>query len=1035
MKEKNGKKSLVDLKNFRSTRLKQLARSLRSYFGANSSSILTTSNLDVPPPIQNFINKNVCRNFVEYNGFEKEVYISAFNKILKIYYETIKNKNLLMPLGDLEGGKVYYYNNGYSTFTNSFNGKSGYLFIYFKKSNNLCDKCINYIDGVGCPEGFEEDQNEGFAVLISKISQINRTWSQPGGIYLSPIINNALNNGNATITSVINDIRSRNNNDTTPLLVYDPFNPLIFDYDLTNLSCQKDDVFYINDRLIPMYYSSFKVNQDKFLSESEAKKLIFDDFKLIGGLDGSSYGATVFFTAEADLDYKNGTIKFKQSGSSIITFRNRYFEDTENISGKGPRIYGPKYFTLKINVTVSTSIGIGTYSISGQTQIINTYRTNLIQEEPNGIFYLQPDLDIGYFKNEIEGGWDVFLYRPIKISHDISTPGRWGGNVVLTIERDWTMTLTFSTTDGWTTKNQDIYGRMTIETDLMNASDPMKNNLNITRYEVGTPKGRYYKIAGPEMQNINITINQKNTTRVVDGGRVMLNVRNLYDIIRVDAEFIGYYGNVKQSNMFIKFFDTVGIRVPSRIPYPYNKLTAPFNPPPPTISIDSSKRNDNLIVDISDYVTFETTANGMIDVKIATPLTIYRDLSISGEWGGQIITTIDKKWNIFTTYQTQDGWPPNNIYGYVQGDLRIEANINEENNINTGDENIVNVYSRIRNSFSRYNNSIRRPDADNFIYLEVSQTPFTRSHGLYYNKETLSFRNLDNLVRIYTDMASYDLYKKQIFTLTNQLRIKNTLTLMCKYKTEFKVPEIKIELLDDKTNIISLQDYMSDKNIIEIVDINDLQYKIEKIPNKAFNVVLDSNNNSLLSIQPSPGGCKLTVYNYFFDVSVNLFWNIKIPEVFFTLSTSNPPTPISTTSIPRLTLPPKSKVPPLNKIYKLDLLPPLLSNSGERSFFYVYRSIIRKSSKITFTITSNASKQAYMDNNIFTINTTNNPKAGGCTLLTECEDDSSKITFYTSLSWDVIPPGDYNIFNPPPLGGGNLYITIRDQAIKSIISK
>jgi hypothetical protein len=76
-----------------------------------------------------------------------------------------------------------------------------------------------------------------------------------------------------------------------------------------------------------------------------------------------------------------------------------------------------------------------------------------------------------------------------------------------------------------------------------------------------------------------------------------------------------------------------------------------------------------------------------------------------------------------------------------------------------------------------------------------------------------------------------------------------------------------------------------------------------------------------------------------------------------------------------------------------------------------------------------------MNNNIFTINTTNNQKAGGCRLLTECEDNSSKITFYTSLSWDLIPPGDYNIFNPPPLGGGNLYITIRDQEIKSIISK
>ena len=73
---------------------------------------------------------------------------------------------------------------------------------------------------------FDEDQSEGFgfAVLISSISQINalnRTDPvQSSGIYLSAIINNALNDGNATIISVINDIRNRNNNDTTPLIVY-----------------------------------------------------------------------------------------------------------------------------------------------------------------------------------------------------------------------------------------------------------------------------------------------------------------------------------------------------------------------------------------------------------------------------------------------------------------------------------------------------------------------------------------------------------------------------------------------------------------------------------------------------------------------------------------------------------------------------------------------------------------------------------------------------------------------------------------------
>jgi len=262
----------------------------------------------------------------------------------------------------------------------------------------------------------------------------------------------------------------------------------------------------------------------------------------------------------------------------------------------------------------------------------------------------------------------------------------------------------------------------------------------------------------------------------------VLNVRNLYDIIRVDAEFIGYYRNVKQNNMFIKFFDTVGIRVPSIIPYPNNKLTAPFKHPPPTISIVNSKRDDNLIVDISDYVTFKTTTNGMTDVTIVTPLTIYRNLSISG-WIGQMITTIDTKWNIVTTYKSENAWPNDaDNYSNVLGDLRIEANINEENNINTGDGNVGNVYKR-RNMFSRYTQNIDTFfNRDNFIYLSRTINPFTISHNLNYNKETLSFRNLDNLVRIYTDIVRYYYKEEKFYTLDDRSNIKNTLTLMCKYK-------------------------------------------------------------------------------------------------------------------------------------------------------------------------------------------------------------------------------------------------------------
>ena len=52
MKEKKGnkgKKSLVDLKNFRSTRLKELARSSTQKFGTTITSISTTSSSELPP--------------------------------------------------------------------------------------------------------------------------------------------------------------------------------------------------------------------------------------------------------------------------------------------------------------------------------------------------------------------------------------------------------------------------------------------------------------------------------------------------------------------------------------------------------------------------------------------------------------------------------------------------------------------------------------------------------------------------------------------------------------------------------------------------------------------------------------------------------------------------------------------------------------------------------------------------------------------------------------------------------------------------
>jgi hypothetical protein len=365
MKEKKGKKSLRDVENLvvkRSTRLKQLSKTVSNSLGTSTVSISTTSSSDLPPSLY-IVNDSI--KICTIVG----IYINRRKRILNTPYKIYDASNLIYIGGgnNVVGGWFYYKNpnGGNTNFSDTiFGNVNGYLFLFFGKTNimkykrgGVCTQCYKKTD----PDVYDEcevfNSNQGpiFAVVISSISHINalnRTYaSQSNGFYLSNTINDTLKGNNQqTIKSVIEDLKRSDGGGATQILLADPVNPnpLILN-DFINLSCKTNAVFYINDEIIPRYYP-FKVNQNTFLPESEAKKLTFDDIKLIGGWNG-------FLTVEAELNYNNGNpiIQFKQTGSSTITFRNRYFEDTENISGnpKGPRFYGPKYFTLRINVTLS----------------------------------------------------------------------------------------------------------------------------------------------------------------------------------------------------------------------------------------------------------------------------------------------------------------------------------------------------------------------------------------------------------------------------------------------------------------------------------------------------------------------------------------------------------------------------------------------------------------------------------------------------------------------------------------------------------
>ena len=163
---------------------------------------------------------------------------------------------------------------------------------------------------------------------------------------------------------------------------------------------------------------------------------------------------------------------------------------------------------------------------------------------------------------------------------------------------------------------------------------------------------------------------------------------------------------------------------------------------------------------------------------------------------------------------------------------------------------------------------------------------------------------------------------------------------------KFKVPTISIEMLKDgNIKKIDLSELLIDNINIENININNLKYKLEPIHNTQFNVTdFTSDNRTFIAISSSfgEGGCKLTVSyidntdKYSISTSVNLFWKFKVPEVFFTLATSNPPISISSPSQVELPLRLHYQESNINVyVYPIiKLIPPYYVD--DVSYFYFY---------------------------------------------------------------------------------------------------
>jgi hypothetical protein len=128
---------------------------------------------------------------------------------------------------------------------------------------------------------------------------------------------------------------------------YAAANPLILVSNTIKIYLTKEvgfNAFNVRD-IIP-YARAFRVNSTKYLTESEVDKISFDDFSLVN----VDFLAILGYKA-----YEDPIIEFFNLGTVILNFRNKYFEDTKNIcqNRNGPRFYGPKKFSLRINVLPS----------------------------------------------------------------------------------------------------------------------------------------------------------------------------------------------------------------------------------------------------------------------------------------------------------------------------------------------------------------------------------------------------------------------------------------------------------------------------------------------------------------------------------------------------------------------------------------------------------------------------------------------------------------------------------------------------------
>ena len=387
MKEKKGKKSLEDVANSRSTRLKELARLVPTQqLGTSTTSISTTSFSDLPPsrfvPGTNsdYSSLYLCEQLGKYQDYcsPKQTYFMLDRDFVNLEVQDNKGQghqkgvgwrlNIIpkdwsdiVPGAPLYGYLFVYFYNSFERDGCSTSG-TGYV-LDNRRVGGVCSLVIPYRK-----TSREYFQGSIFAVVISKISQINalnRTLAaNSNGSYLSSKINDTKDINYTMlydptgfsefhVRNFINDIRSRNNNDSTP--IYSMFSP-----PMSLISSTPLNFYGMEDTVVNIKYDFIILRQlfRVFINSKDYKDLPTDylqklSFKIqnLSTFDFDDNNKQLPGVAEL---VNNISIKFKKSGFCTISYIIEPHEDTENIyeNPEGPGFYGSKVFSLQIKATI-----------------------------------------------------------------------------------------------------------------------------------------------------------------------------------------------------------------------------------------------------------------------------------------------------------------------------------------------------------------------------------------------------------------------------------------------------------------------------------------------------------------------------------------------------------------------------------------------------------------------------------------------------------------------------------------------------------